>query len=231
MMVGNMADETCPKCAGARLLNEFGIVHCSVCGYFRSGEKVNGKKKKHVSLGEYMSAKHVLETQPQAIALQVKSRTCCHNQDIIQMGKYKVWLSEFPSKDWIRKKPALGVYLAEPWLSVMGNVLTNGVCLFTKVLYDAIYIDWPDRGVVSNECLIPVVNMVVAYLEEGLSVEIGCWGGHGRTGTFSALLLGAIEKLDGAIAIVELRKRYCRHAIEGTEQEQMVKQFCKVFSK
>ena len=229
----------CPKCRSGYLFPEEQnhIVKCMICGY---SEPIASSGKKGAAkvggLGQYM-ANYPLVTEVKVVQAPANGnapkpkRTCAHNQDIVTIGKYKVWLSELPAKNWLREKPALGVYMAEPWLNYAGNVMTNGIALGTKVKYDIIYINWEDRGVVHYSILIPVVNKIIEYLEEGVNVEMGCWGGHGRTGTVAACVLGAVEKLDGATAIKELRKRYCSHAVEGVLQENLVKEFCEAYSK
>ena len=224
MTIRNMTNDICPRCAGARLLQEFGVIRCPLCGYLKSGKDINVKKK-HVSLGEYMSAANTLEVG-KTVPVEIQHQHICrHNQDVVQMGKYKVWLSEVPGKKWKWEKPDLGVYMAVPWLSFAGNVLTNGIPLTTMTSYDIIFISWPDRGIIDKQQLVPVVNKILDYLEEGRQVEIGCFGGHGRTGTVAACVLGIAEHLDGDMAIDEIRKRYCTYAIEGILQEQLVRDF------
>jgi len=228
----------CPKCrAGYLFPEEHGtVVKCLICGY--SEPKATSEKKSAANvggLGQYMADYPVV---PEVKVVQAPAngntpkpkRTCAHNQDIVNIGKYRVWLSELPAKSWVREKPDLGVYLAEPWLSVMGNILTNGVSLKSGAPYDVIYIDWPDRGIVSVQCLIVVVNKVIEYLESGKQVEIGCWGAHGRTGTMTSCLLSAIEHVSGEKAIEEVRSRYCNRAVEGVVQEQLVKDFHREFT-
>jgi len=229
----------CPKCrAGYLFPEEHGtVVKCLICGY--SEPKATSGKKSAANvggLGQYMAT---YPSIPEVKVVKITSggngqkpkRTCAHNQDVVTVGNFELWLSELPSRSWIRKNPALGVYMAESWLNYAGNVMTNGIALETGAPYNIIYINWVDRGVVHYSCLIPVVNKIIEYLEEGVHVELGCWGGHGRTGTVAACVLGAVEKLDGVTAIKELRKRYCNHAVEGAGQEALVKAFCEAYLK
>ena len=228
----------CPKCrAGYLFPEEHGtVVKCLICGYSESKATSGKKSAANVGgLGQYMAT---YPSIPEVKVVKITSggngqkpkRTCAHNQDVVTVGNFELWLSELPSRSWIREKPDLGVYLAEPWLSVMGNILTNGVSLKSGAPYDVIYIDWPDRGIVSVQCLIVVVNKVIEYLESGKQVEIGCWGGHGRTGTTAACLLSAIEHVSGEKAIEEIHSRYCKRAVEGVVQEQLVKDFHREFT-
>jgi protein-tyrosine phosphatase len=85
-------------------------------------------------------------------------------------------------------------------------------------------LDWPDFGVP------PVASPVVAALQSlldrarsGQRVEVGCLGGHGRTGTALACLavLSGHSRDD---AVRWIRARYCEGAVETPEQEAFVAQ-------
>ena len=75
----------------------------------------------------------------------------------------------------------------------------------------------------------PVVNQLIRFtltkLHEGKKVDIGCMGGHGRTGTFLALLLIRVEKLSAKAAIEAVRSRHCQNAIESRAQEDFIYAF------
>lgn len=57
---------------------------------------------------------------------------------------------------------------------------------------------------------------------DGRKVLVFCLGGHGRTGTMVAGLLGRYEKASDPIAAV--RERYCKEAVEGIDQCKLVYQ-------
>ena len=57
---------------------------------------------------------------------------------------------------------------------------------------------------------------------EGRRVEIGCAGGHGRTGTTLAGLL-VLQGQSARSAIRRIRRTYCAEAIESREQEAFVR--------
>lgn len=87
-------------------------------------------------------------------------------------------------------------------------------------------LNWPD-------CTAPppaVLNYVAwtaKQIKAGLGIQIGCLGGHGRTGTFAALVFKHVAPKvypkGGAIEFV--RKEYCKDAIEGKAQEDAVKNY------
>jgi protein-tyrosine phosphatase len=56
------------------------------------------------------------------------------------------------------------------------------------------------------------------YVLGGKVVEVGCFGGHGRTGTLLALIIGEVEGLNAPEAIKAIRTRYCDKAVETYDQ-------------
>jgi protein-tyrosine phosphatase len=63
---------------------------------------------------------------------------------------------------------------------------------------------------------------LLGQASEGRRVEIGCAGGHGRTGTTLAGLL-VLQGLSARSAIRRIRRAYCEEAIESREQEAFVR--------
>lgn len=95
----------------------------------------------------------------------------------------------------------------------------------------AYHIGCPDMGVP-----IPDPKKVITILREGLRVareggrvELGCIGGHGRTGLGLALMVlivrdemqdaGKKRKLNGKQAVDYVQKHYCDNAVESDKQE------------
>lgn len=84
----------------------------------------------------------------------------------------------------------------------------------------AFYINWPDHNIPT----IPINDVVHAAREglrlakEGSKVEIGCFGGHGRTGTFLAVM-ALLQGVPGPEAKDWVHDNYCEFAIEGKQQE------------
>lgn len=81
------------------------------------------------------------------------------------------------------------------------------------------FIAWPDYGVPTDlQMAVTQISDVIERIRKGQKVEVGCIGGHGRTGTILAVmnvLIGA--KPDEAIEHV--KTKYCHHAIESEVQE------------
>lgn len=84
------------------------------------------------------------------------------------------------------------------------------------------HLDWPDFGVPDDPT--PVLAALRSVLERaraGEQVEIGCVGGHGRTGTALACL-AALGGQRSAEAIAWVRDNYCPEAVETTAQERFI---------
>lgn len=58
--------------------------------------------------------------------------------------------------------------------------------------------------------------------KKGRVIEIGCMGGHGRTGTTLACLL-VLQGMNPVEAIRGVQRRYCPEAVESVSQEQFVR--------
>ena len=84
------------------------------------------------------------------------------------------------------------------------------------------HLTWPDFGVPDNAArVLAALRALAQRARRGEQVEIGCLGGHGRTGTALAILaVLAGHPADEAVAWV--RDRYCPMAVETGEQEAYV---------
>ena len=84
------------------------------------------------------------------------------------------------------------------------------------------HLDWPDFGIPADPS--PVVAALGSLLERargGERVEVGCLGGHGRTGTALACL-AVLCGHPASEAVDWVRTSYCSAAVETTEQEAFV---------
>ena len=128
--------------------------------------------------------------------------------------------------------PDLTVGLASSWTPKGGILMSLGVAKVLGNLDSApkqppfIEIDWPDQGIPENtDELIWTAGVVAQLVFQGLKVEFGCMGGHGRTGTFAAMLSILYSKLHGekqmtwAEAVDRVRDTYCDKAVESFNQE------------
>ncbi|NYE69402.1 protein-tyrosine phosphatase family protein [Microlunatus parietis] len=101
------------------------------------------------------------------------------------------------------RRPDYGVYLDRAW----------------QPPWPHDHLDWPDFGLPTDqEAMITSLRRVLDRARAGERVELGCLGGHGRTGT----ALAALAVLTGhpaADAVAWTRTTYCPKAIETRAQE------------
>lgn len=84
------------------------------------------------------------------------------------------------------------------------------------------YLDWPDFGVPGERApVLTALRSLHARARAGEQVELGCLGGHGRTGTAVALLAVLAGHPEGT-AVDWVRAHYCPAAVETTAQEEFV---------
>lgn len=116
----------------------------------------------------------------------------------------KIWASSQHKRKEDEAIPNFGIYLASSWSP---NWL-------------AFQVNWQDFDLPN----IPYAEVVHAAKEglklakSGSIVEIGCVGGHGRTGTMLAAM-AVLSGVDGKDAVKWVRDNYCKEAIEGERQE------------
>jgi hypothetical protein len=83
-------------------------------------------------------------------------------------------------------------------------------------------IPWEDFGL-PKSCTQAVDQITAAFrrAKAGEHVEVGCWGGHGRTGTVLACMaiLAGVPPKD---AVAWVRGNYDTEAVEGRKQEEWV---------
>ena len=154
----------------------------------------------------------------------VYANICKHNMTPIQAGDYTIYCSGYSGWQWAERKqfPDLGVYLDDLWMGVSAGVTVAGNLKAPRPVYDTIMLDWDDYGAANTADLAWTVRIILNYLHAGKRVEIGCFGGHGRTGTLLAILIAKIEHLSAYQAILEARKRYCQQIIESRQQMEQV---------
>lgn len=84
------------------------------------------------------------------------------------------------------------------------------------------HVEWPDFGVPDDAAtVLNALNGLLDRARSGERVEIGCLGGHGRTGTALACLaiLSGHPRND---AVAWVRANYCSNAVETPDQEAFV---------
>ena len=105
--------------------------------------------------------------------------------------------------------PTFGLYLDERWAPPWPHA----------------HVAWPDFGLPSDPVAFArALEDLAGRAERGEQVEIGCLGGHGRTGTaLACLAVLAGTPVDDAVAWV--RAVYCPKAVETDDQLAFVATF------
>ena len=88
--------------------------------------------------------------------------------------------------------------------------------------WDHGHVDWPDFGLPADtEAAVQALKAVLERARSGQGIEVGCLGGHGRTGTALAVLavLAGLPALD---AVAWVRSSYCAKAVETPGQEAFI---------
>jgi hypothetical protein len=87
----------------------------------------------------------------------------------------------------------------------------------------ATFIPWKDYGLPKVPYRRAAESIIDAFCiaKDGMSVEIGCIGGHGRTGTVLACM-AVLAGVPGKDAVTWVKTNYCKKAVESTRQEWFV---------
>jgi hypothetical protein len=138
-----------------------------------------------------------------------RSDSHLHRSRVVLPDSTEVTAVSFGSADPYARgsRPDFGLYLDERWKPPWPHEL----------------LDWPDFGVPDDP--VPVVEALDSLLDrarDGQRVEIGCYGGHGRTGTALACL-AILCGQDPSEAVSWVRTRYCERAVETDTQEAFVR--------
>jgi len=152
------------------------------------------------------------------------NKLCIHWRDIVSIGDYYVTVSasydRLRGRQLERADPDYGVYLSiYGWQS---NVMvTPGfpTTVPNNEDYPMLFFEWDDGAAPRNPATEALVTWLVAQIQAGKIIDIGCMGSHGRTGTLLALLILEIEGGTAKEAIDKVRSRHCVECIETYRQE------------
>ena len=104
------------------------------------------------------------------------------------------------------REPDYGLYLDSRWQPPWAND----------------HVDWPDYGLPADaEAFLDALKAVLERARSGQNVEVGCLGGHGRTGTALACL-AVLTGHPARDAVAWVRSSYCARAVETQGQEAFI---------
>jgi hypothetical protein len=84
--------------------------------------------------------------------------------------------------------------------------------------------DWPDFGIPEETAITHALRSLLVRARAGQRVEVGCLGGHGRTGTAVACL-AVLTGCPAEEAVAWVREHYCTGAVETPGQEAFATRF------
>ena len=150
-------------------------------------------------------------------------RSCAHNRTPFSFNEHTIYLSGSSDRQTPVQgpDPTVAIYLDGTWLK--GKVLSNGGMKKPEGEPHIVYLNWPDYGVVEVQRLMCIARWALEQLEAGHTLEVGCVGGHGRTGTFVAGMM-VVTGFHPDDAIKEVRTNYCPNAVESKPQEKLLQE-------
>ena len=121
--------------------------------------------------------------------------------------------------DW----PEIGLYLDGSWASVTMLCSPGFRPRFARYRPSKLVAyPWPDLGVPREPARFTrALQWILHQAAQGKRVEIGCAGGHGRTGTTLATML-VLQGMSPKRAVQSIRRTYCHEAIETRSQMKMI---------
>ena len=153
--------------------------------------------------------------------------TCEHWRDEVKLGEYTVYVSASSDKSSSKDTdivPDYGFYFSTiSWthkLTITPDFPSELIPIAFK--YPCVFYDWTDYGVPRSPYILQLVKAAAELIREGKKLDIGCMGGHGRTGTFVALLAVELLGAKAAEAIGMVRDNHCKEAIETYSQRAFI---------
>lgn len=121
--------------------------------------------------------------------------------------------------DW----PDIGFYLDGSWTQIAMLCSPGFRPRFARYRPSKLLVyPWPDLGVPREPARFRrALRWLLHQAAQGKRVEIGCVGGHGRTGTTLAALL-ILQGMSSKRAAARIRRTYCGEAIESKAQAEML---------
>lgn len=148
------------------------------------------------------------------ITYKINRPVCMHYSDNFDIGNgYKVQASSNHINRNVENEPDFGLYADYSWRPDWRNE----------------YLNWADFGIPENlDICFTQISSAVDRVKNGERVEVGCLGGHGRTGTVLSIMRVILgDHYFNAIKAV--RSQYCKRAIESNLQEWLIEFYwCKL---
>lgn len=177
-----------------------------LCVYCAGHNEIHEVKVSDIKEGENLiSFKDEIEIL-NAPEIRFYSKCRHYNMPVNYPNGVKVYASSLHSREMNEPSPDFALYLDYSW---------NPTGFSSSI-------NWPDWGIPSDPKLaVQILADAYKKARDGKWVEVGCIGGHGRTGTVLACM-GVLAGMLPKEAINFIRTTYCDHAIESEDQEWFV---------
>jgi hypothetical protein len=191
---------------GCACAHKAGHFLCTKCGVQRVAV---GAPWSYMDLSEYDDWGPVAQVKASGTSTAALTSTyfkCRHyGEEVTLPDGTTILVSSQHTRKATEPHPDFGCYLYDGW----------------KPAWLAYHVNWRDYGLpyIPMEHVDAAARDVLERARGGQTVEIGCMGGHGRTGTFLAMLVVLTSDLDGEQAAQWVWDHYCKEAIEGDVQE------------
>ncbi len=198
------SDWNCSKCEVKRMPSPTGIEPAaSPMMRWTDDMKRKDKKKGGVTAWSGFGTTGGKSTGPKTVYVQCRHK----GRELVFPNGQKIYGSSCHSDAPEGYVPDFGFYLDSCW--------------FMQAKQLGIIVPWQDMGLprIDRDHVDAAVTLACTMIERGDTIEVGCIGGHGRTGTFLALiaLRNGVKTPEEAIKYV--REHYCEKAIESDTQE------------
>ncbi len=149
---------------------------------------------------------------------------CNHWQNKLTIAGHDVLASGIMGGKGSGVWPDFGVYLDYKWADYLEIELVSfGSGVKGRKEHPVWLLPWRDYGSVDMRKFRQIIDEIGRQWKKGIkTLEIGCLGAHGRTGTVIAGLIVKYEGLGAAEAIEQTRKRHCDKCVETYAQKCMV---------
>lgn len=152
-----------------------------------------------------------------------------HFREPVKLGEYTVLASSkrglskvLKTVHEIKPYPDIAVYLDKSIAWDLVPFVERGLEPITQWPWPFILCDWPDMNVMRESEQTVLLDYLVEKIKDGNSIEISCYGGHGRTGTLIAMLWVRLTGIGAKDAIDGIRDNYCKRSIESDRQEDAI---------
>jgi hypothetical protein len=186
--------------------------------------------------GKYTTHTNVCPACPPEQRTQYQGyKVCTHVRDPFDIGSgVLVYASAArDAKDYDPDLVKYGIYASSDWIPDI--MMSPGFIVpwaeRLSIPINTVKLDWPDykTPTLPIELLQDVLEWAVQEAATGVGVEVGCMGGHGRTGTMLALL-AVTNGADPITAHECVKQLYCKHAIESESQAKYIGRYYNVMT-